>query len=96
MRKDPFDDPGTRPPRIYLRGDAQQTQYDWKDKLDPHHFEFKVWLQNKIEQANLGYSSPRVLGERRETERAKAMKTWDDLTYELIDKFRKDFFNSIQ
>ena len=92
MRKDPFDDPGTRPPRIYLRGDAQQTQYDWKDKLDPHHFEFKVWLQNKIEQANLGYSSPRVLGERRETERAKAMKTWDDLTYELIDKFRKDFF----
>ena len=69
MRKDPFDDPGKRPPRIYLRGDAQQTQYDWKDKLDPHHFEF-----------------------RRETEKEQAMKTWDELTDELIDKFCKDLF----
>jgi len=92
MRKDPFDDPGKRPPRIYLRGDAQQTQYDWKDKLDPHHFEFKVWLQNKVEEANLGYSTPRVLGERRETEKEQAMKTWDELTDELIDKFCKDLF----
>ena len=92
MRKQPFDNPATHPPRIYLRGDAPIKKFDWKDKLDPHHFEFKVWLQNKIEEANLGYSSPRVLGERRETERAKAVDTWDDLTAELIDKFRKDFF----
>ncbi len=27
-----------------IDANAQQTQYDWKDKLDPHHFEFKVWL----------------------------------------------------
>jgi len=92
MRKQPFDNPGTHPPRIYLRGDAPIKKFDWKDKLDPHHFEFKVWLQNKIEEANLGYSTPRVLGERRETEKAQAMKTWDELTYQLIDKFRKDFF----
>jgi hypothetical protein len=92
MRKQPFDNPATHPPRIYLRGDAPIKKFDWKDELDPHHFEFKVWLQNKIEQANLGYSSPRVLGKRRETERARAMETWDELTYQLIDKFREDFF----
>ena len=93
MRKQPFDNPEKFPPRIYLRGDATtKLHIDWKDKLDPHHFEFKVWLQNKIEQANLGYSSPRVLGKRRETERARAMDTWDELTYQLIDKFREDFF----
>ena len=93
MRKDPFDNPEKYPPRIYLRGDATtKLHIDWKDKLDPHHFEFKVWLQNKIEEANLGYSSPRVLGKRRETERARAMETWDELTNQLIDKFREDFF----
>lgn len=88
MRKPPYDQAHEAPPRIHLRGDGDIVD------LSSGHMEFKVWLQNKIEEANIGKGSQRVLSEQgRETEREDAMEVWEDLTRILHQKLYERFFN---
>jgi hypothetical protein len=73
------------PPRIHLRGDGDFGQ----SSLTSDHLEFKVWLQNKVEEAASGKGSSRFLSEQgRESEREKAMEVWEDLTEHLHEMFR--------
>ena len=66
MRKHPYDVTKDAPPRIHLRGDGDFGS----SSLTSGHMEFKVWLQNKIEEVALGKASPRFLSEQgRESER---------------------------
>ena len=89
MRKPPYDETVRAPPRIHLRGDGNFG----KSSLTSGHMEFKVWLQNKIEEAASGKGSARFLSEQgRESEREEAMDVWDDLTRLLHQKFRIRYF----
>ena len=89
MRKPPYDKTVKAPPRIHLRGDGNFGT----SSLTSGHMEFKVWLQNKIEEAASGKGSARFLSEQgRESEREEAMDVWDDLTRLLHQKFRIRFF----
>ena len=87
MRKPPYDKTVRAPPRIHLRGDGNFGT----SSLTSGHMEFKVWLQNKIEEAASGKGSARFLSEQgRESEREEAMDVWDDLTRLLHQQFRID------
>ena len=89
MRIDPYDVTADAPPRIHLRGDGNFGT----SSLTSGHMEFKVWLQNKIEEAASGKGSPRFLSEQdRESEREDAMEVWADLTAQLHEKFRNRYF----
>ena len=89
MRKHPYDVTKDAPPRIHLRGDGDFGS----SSLTSGHMEFKVWLQNKIEEAASGRGSARFLSEQgRETERDEAMDVWEDLTRLLHQQFRKRYF----
>ena len=89
MRKPPYDKTVRAPPRIHLRGDGNFGT----SSLTSGHMEFKVWLQNKIEEAASGKGSARFLSEQgRESEREEAMDVWDDLTRLLHQQFRIRFF----
>ena len=90
MRKSPYHETVREPPRIHLRGDGNFGT----SSLTSGHMEFKVWLQNKIEEAASGKGSSRFLSEQgRESEREEAMYVWDDLTRELHRMFRIRYFN---
>ena len=90
MRIPPYDKTDKAPPRIHLRGDGNFETSD----LSSGHMEFKVWLQNKIEEVASGRGSPKFLSEQdRESERENAMDVWDDLTRRLLHrKFRERYF----
>ena len=89
MRKSPYDETVKAPPRIHLRGDGNFGT----SSLTSGHMEFKVWLQNKIEEAASGKGSARFLSEQgRESEREEAMDVWEDLTRLLHHKFRIRYF----
>ena len=51
MRKPPYNSTHEAPPRIHLRGDGKIIS---NSSLSSGHMEFKVWLQNKIEEVALG------------------------------------------
>ena len=57
------------PPRIFLRGDAtpeEEERYKIASSgIDDDHYEFKVWLQHKVEDARLGNGSIRFLASER-------------------------------
>ena len=68
------------PPRLILREDSHQNTNvpAISGFLSKGHLEFKVYLQNKIEEVQRGRESPRFLsGVNRFQEREQAMKTWD-------------------
>ena len=90
MRMPPYHETHKAPPRIHLRGDGD---FDTLS-LTSGHMEFKVWLQNKIEEASSGKGSPKFLSEQdRESERENAMDVWDDLTRQLLHrKFHIRYF----
>ena len=89
MRIPPYDETREAPPRIHLRGDGNFG----KSSLTSGHMEFKVWVQNKIEEAASGKGSPRFLSEQgRESEREDAMEVWEDLTRLLHRKFYQRYF----
>ena len=70
------------PPRIILREDSHQnTNVPATPGFpSPGDLEFKIWLQNKIEEVSRGRVSPRFLsGQDRKEEREKAMEKWDEL-----------------
>ena len=57
------------PARIRLREDSD---------LSDGHFEFKSWIQDKVEEAAAGESSPKFLSdEDRNEEREEALDTWE-------------------
>ena len=90
MRKHPYDVTKDAPPRIHLRGDGDFGS----SSLTSGHMEFKVWLQNKIEEVALGKASPRFLSEQgRESEREEAMEAWESLTRTLHLRFYRRFFD---
>ena len=57
------------PPRIFLRGDATPEEKERfkidSSGIDEGHYEFKVWLQHKVEDARLGNGSIRFLASER-------------------------------
>ena len=70
------------PPRLILREDSHQNTNVPATPGFPSkgHIEFKVWLQNKVEEVSRGRVSPRFLsGQDRKEEREKAMEKWDEL-----------------
>jgi len=63
------------PARIRLREDSD---------LSDGHFEFKSWIQDKVEQAAAGESSPKFLSnEDRNEEREEALDTWVRMRREI-------------
>ena len=91
MRKPPYNLTHEAPPRIHLRGDGAEIS---NSSLSSGHMEFKVWLQNKIEEVALGKASPRFLSEQgRESEREKAMEVWEDLSRNWMRRFYNRFFD---
>ena len=63
------------PARIRLREGAG---------LSDGHFEFKSWIQDKVEQAAAGESSPKFLSkEDRNEEREEALETWSRIRREI-------------
>ena len=63
------------PARIRLREDSN---------LSDGHFEFKSWIQDKVEQAAAGESSPKFLSnEDRNEEREEALDAWARLRWEI-------------
>ncbi|SVA72924.1 uncharacterized protein METZ01_LOCUS125778 [marine metagenome] len=70
------------PPRLILREPDHQNPYvpARPDFPSPGHLEFKVWIQNKIEEVSRGGGSARFLyGQKRGDEREKAMTKWEQL-----------------
>ena len=52
--------------------------------LSDGHFEFKSWIQDKVEQAAAGESSPKFLSnEDRNEEREEALETWERMRREI-------------
>ena len=91
MRIPPYDQTHNAPPRIHLRGDGETIS---GSSLSSGHMEFKVWLQNKIEEVALGKASPRFLSEQgRESEREEAMEAWESLTRTIHLRFYRRFFD---
>jgi len=89
MRVPPYDKTDKAPPRIHLRGDGNFGT----SSLTSGHMEFKVWLQNKIEEVASGKGSAKFLSEQgRESEREEAMEVWEDLTRLLHQKFHNRYF----
>ncbi len=77
------------PPRVHLRGYGNFAS----SNLTDGHLEFKVWLQNKVEEASTGRGSTRFLSEQnRESEEEEAKDTLDFLGEEFHDMFRARFF----
>jgi len=63
------------PARIRLREDSD---------ISDGHFEFKSWIQDKVEQAAAGESSPKFLSnEDRNEEREEALETWEKMNKEI-------------
>ena len=90
MRLGKYRETDKAPPRIHLRGDGDSIS---KSSLDAGHLEFKVWLQNKIEEVASGKGSPKFLSEQgRESERNRAMEKWEGLTDALYESFLNRYF----
>ena len=69
------------PARIRLREESD---------LTPGHFEFKTWIQDKVEEAAAGEASPKFLAnEDRNEEREEALESWERVRKkieEIIDE----------
>ena len=90
MRLGKYQETDKAPPRIHLRGDGD---FISESSLDAGHLEFKVWLQNKIEEVASGKGSPRFLSEQgRESERDRAMEKWEGLTDALYGELHLRYF----
>jgi len=90
MRLGKYRETDKAPPRIHLRGDGDSIS---ESSLDAGHLEFKVWLQNKIEEVASGKGSPKFLSEQgRESERNRAMEKWEGLTDALYESFLNRYF----
>ena len=82
------------PPRIFLRGDATKDEVEkYKIKsgeLSSGHYEFKVWLQHKVEDARHGNGSIRFLAsERPGNEYVEYEEAFNALTDHFEDLFEK-------
>ena len=61
-----------------------------REPLTDGHFEFKAWIQDKVEQTASGDASPRFLAqEKRSGERDQALDTWENLRM-AIEKILED------
>ena len=89
MRTEEYAVTSRAPPRIHLRGYGKISS----SSLTNGHLEFKVWLQNKVEEASTGRGSTRFLSEQdREVEHEGAMDMLDLLGDEFEDLFRARYF----
>ena len=90
IRSGIYSDANQAPPRVYLRGYGSTIP---SSKLTTGHLEFKVWLQNKVEEASTGRGSPRFLSDQdRKSEEEKAKDMLDFLAEEFDEMFRARFF----
>ena len=89
---------GMAPPRIFLRKDANKEEEEGlgkgKSKFDGgsltgNHYEFKVWLQHKIEESRIGSGSLRILA----SESADSEFQEYDKTFNLLTKAIETLFN---
>ena len=82
------------PPRIFLRGDATKGEVEKykieSGELSSGHYEFKVWLQHKVEDARHGNGSIRFLAsERPGNEYVEYEEAFNALTDHFEDLFEK-------
>ena len=87
------------PPRLVLRESSwRQNHSHLKSKQgfpSPGHLEFKIWLQNKIEDVARGRASPKfLLGQGRTKEEEDSAKKWDDLTEEIRGILDEELLNN--